>query len=70
MDVYVRLLGEGVEVFRPVPSRMVSEGVFLLGGEEIYERADEEWEFLPGTAVRAVVKTLEGSEVLVAVGKG
>ena len=56
LEVYVRLLNEGTEVCRLVPSRRLAGDVFLLGGEDIYDRGDEEWEFEPGNAVEVIEK--------------
>ena len=64
--VYVRLLGEGTEVYRPVPAQQVSSSIFVLGGEDIYNPEDEEWEFLPGARVWVETKFLSGGPVLIA----
>jgi hypothetical protein len=65
--VYVRLLGEGTTVYRPVPAKRVSPSVFVLGGKDIHNVDDEEWEFLPGATVEVETKTLSGECVLVAI---
>lgn len=63
MKMYVRLLGEGVEVYRPVPATVISEGICVLGGENIYNREDETWEFPPGSRVRFEQRRI-GDELL------
>jgi hypothetical protein len=50
--IYVRLMGEGTEVYRPVSAQLVSSSIFVLGGQDTYNPDDEEWEFLPGAKVR------------------
>jgi hypothetical protein len=64
--VYVRLLGEGTEVYRPVPAEGISPSVFILGGQDIHNVDDEEWEFLPGDQVEVETRSLSGESVLVA----
>ncbi len=49
--VYVRLLDEGVEVWRPVPAERVSEGAYRLSDAPPPE--DEAWTFQPGEVVVA-----------------
>ena len=65
--IYIQLLGEGTLVYRPVPATEVSDNIFQLQGEEIFDPEDEEWEFLPGNKVRVEQKELEGEKVLVAI---
>lgn len=69
VNVYVRLLGEGTEVFRPVPATMTSASTCILGGAEFYDPEDEQWEWLPGTLVKVEARNLEGAQVLVAIGE-
>lgn len=47
--VYVELLDEGVDVWRPVSAVAESERVFRLTGEQ---PAGETWAFPPGSRVR------------------
>jgi hypothetical protein len=67
--VYVRLLDEGTDVFRPVPAKPLRDSTYLLGGEDIFDSKDELWEFSPGATVDVESKILSGEMVLVAVGK-
>ena len=48
-EIYVALLNEGVEVWRPVQARALGGGEFEILG---IVPAGESWEFLPGTRVR------------------
>lgn len=65
--VYVKLLNEGTEVYRPVSATLIEDNVYKLGGEEIYDKEDETWEFSPETLVIVEEKELEGKKNLVAV---
>lgn len=67
MNVYVRLLGEGTTVYRPVSATQISDGVVRLLAPENYDPEDEEWEFKPGDLVRIEIRQLDDHEVLVAV---
>ena len=65
--IYVELLGEGTKVYRPVPASKISDNLYKIGGSEIYDPDDEEWEFLPGSVVKVEEKTFEGKIELVAI---
>jgi hypothetical protein len=65
--VYVRLLGEGVLVYRPVPALFIASDIYVLGGNDIYDPEDEAWEFIPGASVVVEEMVLEGDKVLVAI---
>lgn len=65
--IYVRLLGEGVQVYRPVPASQITSDVYVIGGADIYDPEDEEWEFPPGTHVVVEARVLEGEAALVAI---
>jgi hypothetical protein len=65
--IYINLLGEGVPVYRPVPAVLIRPNVYLVGGHDIYDSEDEEWEFSPGAAVIVEEKLLSGELTLVAV---
>lgn len=51
--VYVELLNEGVDVWRPVEAEQKSKGVVRLPEEA---PADEHWAFPPGSLVRCEVR--------------
>lgn len=67
--VYVRLLEEGTEVFRPTNAVYISNEAFKLLPCEGYDPEDEKWEFLPGSIVRCEKRVLEGKEIMLAVKK-
>jgi hypothetical protein len=66
--VLVRLLDEGVEVYRPVTAAEAADGTYVLGGAPAEILADEKWEFPPGSQVIVERRTFEGATELVAVG--
>ncbi len=67
--VHVRLLDEGVEVWRPVEASRVSGSTFRLSGKPTPE--DEQWSFQPGEIVVAEARRGEtsGPEKLVAIAR-
>jgi hypothetical protein len=64
--LYVRLLGEGTEVFRPAWGVEVGPMVFRLVQPDDYDPTDETWEFPPGTTVRGKAIRRGNAEVIVA----
>ncbi len=64
--VYVRLLEEGTDVYRPVSAEQISSEVFLLSRQEV--PGDEMWEYSPGTRVKVAMKTLSEGRVPVVIG--
>ncbi len=65
--IYIRLLNEGTEVFRPTTAEPVGGAQFKVLPTSNYDPEDEEWEFVPGSLVECEQRKLEGEEVLVAV---
>ena len=66
MIVYVRLIGEGSDVFRPVDARRLSDHVFEIVDE--WQDLDEVWEFTCGDHVLCIDHTFQdGSQGLLAV---
>ncbi len=49
-QIYVALLGEGVDVWRPVRARRLGGNVFLIV-DESYDCETESWQFEPGEKV-------------------
>jgi hypothetical protein len=69
--VYVRLLDEGTDVWRPVRATALLDGTFRLLEPDGYDPNAETWEFPPLTKVRCVAKKFtDGAEGLVAVARG
>jgi hypothetical protein len=67
VTVYVKLVDEGTEVWRPVVAERLGH-VFRLVGPE-HAQLDEQWEFGIGDRVRCELRRLSGDEVLVAVAR-
>ena len=65
--IYIRLLDEGTEVFRPTSAEPAGDGLFKVLPTSNYNPQDEKWEFVPGSLVKCVNRKLEGEEALVAV---
>lgn len=65
--VYVRLLDEGTDVFRPTEAEQRPDGNYKLLPTRDYDPDDEHWEFLPGQVVRCERTKLHGGERLVAI---
>lgn len=65
--VYVRLLDEGTDVFRPTQAVRTPQGGYRLLPTPNYDPEDERWEFLPGQMVRCENVKLHGGVRLVAV---
>ena len=62
--VYVELVGEAVDVWRPVSAVHEGDDVYRLLGEQ---EDDEAWAFPPGSRVRCEPRQLDDGEQLVAV---
>ena len=52
IELHVRLLNEGREIFRPTRGLKMGAGLFKLVASPNYDSEGEAWEFLPGTVVR------------------
>lgn len=64
--VYVHLLNEGIDIYRPVEAVVLDESVRLVAPPD-YDPEDEEWEFEPGSVVRMEGRALGGEDVSLAV---
>lgn len=63
--IYVALLDEGIDVWRPVEARRLSPDTYLIVDQD-YDPRTETWEFEPGTAVRCRTESRDGRQILVA----
>ncbi|HEY3990022.1 MAG TPA: hypothetical protein VGM02_12040 [Acidobacteriaceae bacterium] len=52
IELYVRLLNEGSEAFRPTRGLKLGGGLFKVVASPDYNPAIETWEHLPGATVR------------------
>ncbi|MGB8490346.1 MAG: hypothetical protein WCE64_04760 [Bacteroidales bacterium] len=64
--IYIKLLEEGTDVYRPVKALKVEEGKFKILDTQ---PEDELWEFEAGELVLCDYKKLEGEMLLVAMKK-
>src|SRR6266446_6436830 len=66
--VYVRLLDEGTDVWRPVRATALPDGTFQLAEPDGYDPEAELWEFPPRARVKCASRRFaDGEEGLVAV---
>jgi hypothetical protein len=66
--VYVKLLDEGTDVWRPVPAEDLGQRQYRMLPTDNYDPDDEAWEFLPGTVTICEPRQLSDGVYLVAVG--
>lgn len=65
--IYVKLLEEGTDVWRPTMGEKVEGLRFVLRPTSNYDPRDETWEFLPGETVACEIRVINGSKELAAV---
>jgi len=65
--IYVKLLDEDVDVWRPVEAEDLGQECFHIVGPA--EPRHEDWQFKPGETVRCEVQYVHGAESLVAVAR-
>ena len=65
-EIYVALLDEGTEVWRPVPALKVGESVYVVLRPDDYDPEDERWQYPPGSVVECSARRLADGEVLAA----
>lgn len=58
-QIYVRLIGESVDVWRPVEAEPLEDRVFRIAIQE-YDENTEVWEFPPGA--RVLCETIHSSD--------
>jgi len=67
IDMFVRLLDEGTEVYRPTQALDLGDGLFRLEATVDYDSETEVWEFAPGSVVRSEIRSTESGQYLIAV---
>lgn len=67
VTIYVALLEEGTDVWRPVQALPVGDDKFVLIRPNDYDEEDETWQFLPGAIVRGENRTRGGESLMCAV---
>jgi hypothetical protein len=68
-EIYVALLDEGTDVWRPVPAHQVNDVTYILLRPENYDADDERWEFPPGSVVHCERRNTRDGEIIAAVRK-
>ncbi len=64
--IYVPLLDEGTDVFRPATGVFVGPDTVRIEKPDDYDPDDETWEFPPGSEVVCVAEFRGGAQMLVA----
>jgi hypothetical protein len=64
--IYVYLLNEGTDVWRPIDAVPMADGLYRIP-QNIKISEDEDWQFVPGTTVRCSLRRLSGGDRLIAV---
>ncbi len=65
--IYVKLLDEGVNVYRPVSAKEISRNIYKLSGMDQYDSSDERWEFPSESCVEVSEQHLSDGEALIAI---
>lgn len=63
--IYVPLLDEDIDVWRPVKARKLSEDTYLILDQD-YDRDVETWQFEPGALVHCETRRHDGLPITVA----
>jgi hypothetical protein len=66
--IYVALLDEGVDVWRPIEAEKLHGDVYLIVSQG-YDRDVERWQFEPGDRVRVQLIASSDGRILAATGK-
>jgi hypothetical protein len=69
VTIYVALLDEGTDVWRPVQAQRQGDGSYLIVSSNDAPD-DEKWQFPTGSTVRCELRKLSGGDRLVAVVEG
>jgi hypothetical protein len=65
--IYINLLDEGTDVWRPVDADAIGGMDYRIDHRAIVPD-DEQWQFRPGDRVKCELRELSGTPVLVAIG--
>lgn len=66
-EIYIPLLDEGTDVWRPTQGEVLSNDIYLVRPSPDYDSEDEVWKFPPGSEVICEIRKLSAGEVLAAV---
>jgi hypothetical protein len=67
IEMHVRLLDEGTEVFQPTRALDLGDGLFQIEATVDYDPELESWEFVPGSIVRSELRSDESGPYRIAV---
>jgi hypothetical protein len=67
VEIYIRLLDEGIECSRPTQALDLGNGLFKVLATSSYDPANEVWEFPPDSIVHSAFRQSEGKKLLLAV---
>src|SRR5260370_12243786 len=67
-SIYMYLMDEGVDVWRPVEAIRLAESIYQIKLESVVPES-ETWQFLPGDMVRCEQRELSSGKHLVAIEK-
>lgn len=66
-NIFVPLLGEDVEVWRPAPAWKIGADTYIVLRPDTYDPEVERWEFPPGSTVDCENRKLSDGVILAAV---
>jgi hypothetical protein len=64
-EIFVKLLGEAVDVWRPVQARHIAGNTYEISDQK-YDRDSEIWEFAPGDTVDCEMVDASDGSILAA----
>jgi hypothetical protein len=67
VKIFVYLLEEGTDVWRPTEAVPIGDGLFKILPTPEYDPEDEVWEFPPGSIVRCETRQDDSGQYIVAV---
>ena len=65
--IYVNLLNEGVNVWRPVRAKKLKKNIYQILNDNEYDEEDEKWEFWPGAKVLCEKRKVHDGIIIIAV---
>ncbi len=65
--IYVSLLGEGIDVWRPVKAQRLDGRTWYIEPGQDYDPSTERWEFTPGSTVICERRSTSQGDILAAV---
>jgi hypothetical protein len=66
-QIYIALLDEGTDVWRPAPARRLDDGSYLVLKPDDYDPVGEHWQFAPGAIVICEQRNTSDGPILAAV---